>query len=334
MDLIERAAANLAKARRVPAEEPGTSPAEARLIGQTQSELAKPRDAAVFIPAEVAPPLRAAPRTGTGPDPVVPLAEPAPEKHGTQIEKRTSKSATIDFGRLRSVGMVTPFGARSRIDEEFRIIKRPLLLRAFAKGPEAVKNGHLIMITSARPGEGKTFTAVSLAMSIASEPDLNVLLVDADVVRPKVPSVLGLSADRGLVDLIADETLDMADVLIRTNAENLTVLPAGRPHHLATELLASERMARIVEEMAERYRDRVIIFDSPPTLASSVPGVLALHAGQAVFVIEAERTSESAINAGLSMISACKHVGLVLNRIRPSGMREELYSYYYAYDRP
>lgn len=331
MDLIERAAANLAKARRVrDDDDAGADGAEARLIGQTQSELSTPREATAFIPTEIAPPPRTAPRTGTGPEPIV----TAPVQPSQALERRTSKNTTIDFGRLRSIGMVTPFGARSRIDEEFRIIKRPLLLRAFAKGADAVRNGHLIMITSARPGEGKTFSAVSLAMSIASEPDLNVLLVDADVVRPKVPAVLGLSADRGLVDLIADETLDMSDVLIRTNAENLTIMPAGRPHHLATELLASERMARIVQDMAERYRDRVIIFDSPPTLASSVPGVLALHVGQVVFVVEAERTSESAISAGLSMVSACKHVGLVLNRIRPSGMREELYSYYYAYDRP
>lgn len=304
MDLIERAAANLTKLRRVGEAAPDTAEARERRLTE---EAKAATHAAVAADA---------------PGTVHPLG---------QATKRSRYTGTIDVAKLRARGIVTPFGARTRTDEEFRIIKRPLLLKAFAKGHDAVRNGHLIMVTSAYPGEGKTYCSVSLAMSIVSEPDLNVLLVDADVLRPKVLDVLGLEGDLGLLDLVADETLDFADVLIRTNIENLTILPAGRPHPMATELLASERMGRIVEDMAHRYPDRVIIFDSPPSLASSVPGVLALHVGQIAFVVHADQTGEAAISAGLSAVGNCKNIGLLLNKTRTMAGSGGLYPYYYGY---
>ncbi|MEX2649902.1 MAG: XrtA-associated tyrosine autokinase [Alphaproteobacteria bacterium] len=308
MDLIERAAANLAKVRRATDDRPQAADSEVR-----ERRLAA--DAAVALQGHR----------------LVETPEKRPE--GLAEARKSRLAASIDVARLKSAGLVTPFGARNRIDEEFRVIKRPLLLKAFAKGHDAVHNGHLIMVTSAHPGEGKTFCSISLAMSVAAEPDLNVLLVDADVMRPSIPDVLGIQAERGLIDLIADESLDFSDVLIRTNIENLTVLPAGRAHHLAPELLASERMGSIVEDMAHRYPDRVIVFDSPPSLASSVPGVLALHVGQIAFIVEAERTSEAAVNAGLAAVGNCKNIGLVLNRTRSTRASGRLYSYYYGYGR-
>ncbi len=306
MDLIERAAANFAKTRRETERKGPAALDDFRIVEEAPAAESPGR-----------PPIEAAGAAATA----------------QSADKRVSRRGTIDVARLRAAGIVSPFGARGRIDEEFRIIKRPLLLRAFAKGQEAIPNGHLIMVTSARPAEGKTFCAVSLAMSIATEPDLSVLLVDADVARPRVHSILGLESDRGLMDLVADDGLDFSDVLIRTNIDNLAVLPAGRPHQLATELLASERMARIVRDMARRYPDRVIIFDSPPTLASSVPGVLALHVGQIVFVVEADRTSEAAVNSGLAMVGACKNIGLLLNRTTAKSHGDRAYGYYYGYDR-
>lgn len=317
MDLIERAAAKLQRSAR-PAEDKAAD-----------TEVRERRLAAEAASAPRPEPIRDEPGTvhviGLAPAPIAaPAAAPA--------ERRTRNTVTIDVTRLRTQGLVTPFGARTRTDEEFRIVKRPLLLKAFAKGSDAVPNGHLIMVTSSHPGEGKTFCSVSLAMSIAAETDLNVLLVDADVLKPRVPDVLGLKCDQGLLDLVSDETLDFSDVLIRTNIENLSILPAGRPHPMATELFASERMGRIVEDMAHRYPDRVIIFDSPPTLASSVPGVLALHVGQIVFVVRAERTSESAVNAGLAAVGNCKNIGLLLNRTRNMIGSGGLYPYYgYGY---
>jgi receptor protein-tyrosine kinase len=188
------------------------------------------------------------------------------------------------------------------------------------------------MVSSARPGEGKTFCAVNLAMSIALERDLTVMLVDADVAKPSIADTLGFEADRGLIDLIADDGLDLADVLVRTDIDKLTVLPAGRPHLLATELLASDRMERLVNEIAVRYSDRGVIFDSPPVLMSSAPGVLATYVGQIVFVVQAEKSSESSVDAALGLISSCRDVALVLNRARELGGMDR-FSAYYGYDR-
>jgi protein-tyrosine kinase len=244
--------------------------------------------------------------------------------------RSSSQRIEIDLNRLRLAGMVVPGSEVSRIAEEFRIIKRPLLLKAFAKGPERIENGHVIMVTSARPDEGKSFIALNLAMSLASEPNLNVLLVDADFHNPTVPLGLDFKADRGLIDVLLDSKIEMSDLLLRTNVGNLTVLPAGRRHPNATELLASKRMAQLVDEIARRYADRVIVFDSPPVLASSEPSVLALHVGQVAFVIEAESTGRRAVEEALSMISGCKHISLILNK-RRAWMGSEHFGAYYGY---
>jgi receptor protein-tyrosine kinase len=266
----------------------------------------------------------------SAPAPAATYRRPAePDAH-----RHTRNRVKLDMERLRASGLVTSYTDRSHIAEEFRLIKRPLLLKAFAQPPDDIENGHLIMVTSSKAGEGKTFCAVSLAMSIAQERDLTVLLIDADVAKPDVPNVLGIETQKGLVDLIADEddNLDLSDVLVRTDLENLTLLPAGRQHHLATELLASDRMDKFVKDIAARYPDRVIIFDSPPVLLSSVPGVLALHVGQVLFVVEAERTIQPSVDTALGLISSCRDISLLLNKTPPRGNNDRFGAYYgYGY---
>ncbi len=243
---------------------------------------------------------------------------------------RQSKHVKIDLDRLQVQGMVTPFSERLLIAEEFRLVKRPLLLKALDSEPGANKSSKLIMVASSRPGEGKTFCAISLAMSIASERDLTVLLIDADMAKPDIPKSLGFKAERGLVDLIQDESLELSDVMLRTQLDNLSILPAGRPHHLATELLASERMGRIVKDIVERYPDRIIILDSPPVLLSSIAGVLALHVGQILYVVEADKTTETALDNALPLVSSCKNINLLLNKSHAVGESDRFgyYSYY------
>jgi len=258
----------------------------------------------------------AAPRDKTAE--IEPAAPEYPPENGNGA-RRTRNRAKLDMEGLRASGMVTSYSDRTQIAEEFRLVKRPLLLKAFAAPPDTVENGNLIMVTSSKAGEGKTFCAVSLAMSIALERDLTVLLIDADVAKPDIPVVLGVEAHKGLVDLIADDDLDLSDVLIRTDLENLSILPAGRQHHLATELLASEKMDKFVCDIAQRYPDRVIIFDSPPVLMSSVPSVLALHVGQILFVVEADRTVHPSVESALGLISTCKNISLLLNKAPPMG---------------
>lgn len=248
--------------------------------------------------------------------------------HGDTGGQRRNSKINIDLAKLKQNNFITPDADVTAMAEEFRLIKRSLILNAFAKGDGAIRNGNLILVTSTQPGEGKTFCAVNLALSIASERDVTVLLVDADTHKPEVLNSLGVEGNRGLVDVVADEHLDLGDCLMRTNVENLVLLPAGRQHNLTTELLASERMGLIIEEIAKRYPDRVVIFDSPPVLASSVASVLALHVGQVLFVVEAERTREPQLKEALSLVSSCQNINLLLNKSRFQGGDKKFGSYY------
>ena len=237
-----------------------------------------------------------------------------PEEAVERLGSEGGGRVEIDLMRVQLSGNVSPMAERSRISEEFRVIKRPLLLNAFARGSHAIPRGHLIMVTSPRPGEGKTFTSLNLAMSMASERELYVLLVDADVHRGTLMDRLGVKSKRGLVDMLVDERLSLQDAMLRTNIPNLTLLPSGTSHPQANELLASQRMANLMSEIADRYPDRVIIIDTPPVLASSEAGVLAMHVGQIVMVVEAGSTSRAAVEQALPLIGAGPHVNFLLNK--------------------
>jgi protein-tyrosine kinase len=242
---------------------------------------------------------------------------------GAASAKR-SREVTIDRGRLARSGITLPSNERSRVVEEYRIIKRGVLSNA-AADPD---RGRLILITSARPKEGKTFTSLNLALSIASERDMRVLLIDCDVHRQSVIEYLGIDVDQGLVDLLADPAVDIADVLLRTNIPNLSVLPSGKSGPHVPELLSSNRMSSLVEEMARRYPDRYIIFDAPPCLATSDASILASLVGQVVFVVEASQTQEHEVISALRLISACPTIGLVLNKTLGAS-RDQFGSYSY-----
>lgn len=274
---------------------------------------------------------RAAEKMSTQPAAAPAASSPAAvagESDADLQKNRRNRQVNVNLDELRARNFITPDSETTPMAEEFRLVKRSLILNAFAKGDGAIRNGNLILVTSTQPGEGKTFCAVNLALSIASERDVTVLLVDADTHKPEVLRTLGVEGSRGLVDVVADERLDLGDCLIRTNVENLVLLPAGRQHNLATELLASERMGLIIEEIAKRYPDRVVIFDSPPVLASSVASVLALHVGQILFIVEAERTREPQLKEALSLVSSCQNINLLLNKSRFPGGDKKFGSYY------
>ena len=241
-----------------------------------------------------------------------------------------SRTVHIDLAMLAAKGMVTPDQPRTAIAEEFRVIKRPLLRNATDTGPARITNANLIMVTSAMPGEGKTFSAINLAISMAMELDYTVLLVDADVSRPSVFRQLGLPPERGLMDVLAGEVTDLSDVLLRTNIEKLSILPAGMPHQRATELLASENMNRLLKQIASRYSDRIVVFDSPPLLVTTESRVLATHMGQVVVVVESERTTHSSVKQALATIESCPIKLMMLNKSRHSGPGS-YYGYGYGY---
>ncbi len=273
-------------------------------------------------PAQVAVPF-SAPAPTPAAVPAAPAADARPARHGT-------KRVELDLAHMRESGMVTAAGGRTMLVEDFRIIKRPLIKRAFAERNPGDKPGNLIMITSSLPGEGKTYCAINLAMSIAMELDHTVLLVDADVARPSVLQVLGLPAQRGLMDLLLDDKMDLSDVMLRTNVDTLSILSAGTANPRATELLASHSMSAFVAEIANRYPDRIVIFDSPPLLLTSEAHVLASHMGQIVVVVESETTTQHAVKESLRQLEGLNNVNLIYNKTREFPGVEETYDYHYG----
>ena len=264
----------------------------------------------------------------------IPAAPAAAAAHAFNEQPAAPKVSTrrveLDLARMRELGMVTAAGGRTSLLEDFRIIKRPLLQRAFNERAQGDKPGNLIMVTSSLPGEGKTYTAINLAMSIAMELDHTVLLVDADVARPSVLRTLGLPPQRGLMDILVDDKLDMGDVMLRTNVDTLSILPAGTATPRATELLASSTMTQLVNEIANRYPDRIVIFDSPPLLLTSESRVLASHMGQIVMVVEAQTTTQHAVKEALHQLEGYSNVNLIYNKTREIPGIEETYDYHYG----
>lgn len=229
-------------------------------------------------------------------------------------EADSPRSVEINLARLHQMGMVTADGGRTTAAEDFRIIKRPLLRNAAEAVRQGRRNGNLVVVTSALPGEGKTYCAVNLAMSIAMEKDHTVLLVDADVARPSVLRVLGLPGAPGLMDILLDERMGLADVILRTNIASLSLLPAGRNHQHATELLASQAMCALLADIASRYPERIVIFDAPPLLLTSEANVLAARMGQVILVVEAETTTQRDVREALRRLENCPQVDLICNK--------------------
>jgi len=289
-------------------------------------------DPVIINPVVIAPaiidPVSAAP-VAPSPAPAAPVLAKAASDTSARTGKATRK-VDIDLARLRDMGMVTAAGGRTSLVEDFRIIKRPLLKRAFTPQAAGERPGNLIMVTSSLPGEGKTYCAINLAMSIAMELDHTVLLIDADVARPSVMSRMGLPNQRGLMDLLVDDKLDLSDVLLKTNVETLSLLPAGTATPRATELLASQMMSSFVAEIASRYPDRIVIFDSPPLLLTSEAHVLASHMGQIVVVVESEKTTQHAVQEALRQLEGLNNVNLIYNKSREFPGVEETYDYHYG----
>jgi protein-tyrosine kinase len=253
--------------------------------------------------------------------------ESPPRPGKTNAPRRSSSRAArqfaLDRNRLRALSLITPDGERTPLAESFRRIKRQILATVEKPKPGAPP-ANLVMVTSALPGEGKTFCAINLAISLALERDRTVLLVDADVAKPNISRVLGLRAEGGLMEVLLDRDVDFGDVLWKTDIGGLTVLPAGTAHQHATELLASDTMADLLREMAERYHDRIVVFDSPPLLAASEAAALASHVGQVVVVVEASKTSEATLKQALGRIDTSRVTGLLLNKIESASLE---YSY-------
>ena len=250
-------------------------------------------------------------------------AEPVPFKRPTHTPPHAIE---IDMASLREAHMLPAPADERKIENEFRSIKRALLGNVTGRSGRRLQSANIIMVASALPEEGKTFTTLNLAFSLALEKDFRLVLIDGDVAKPNISRALGLEQRRGLLDVLADETLRLEDVEVGTNVPGLSVVPAGRQQATAAELLSSARMEQLVAGLGA-YTDCLYLFDTTPLLLTNESRVLAEMAGQVVLVVRAGVTPQGAVMDALAQIPEERYVGLVLNQRRGGGG-----SYYYGYD--
>ena len=255
---------------------------------------------------------------------------PQEETSNNTVDLSSKDILALDKASLAERGYLIDNGTRKSIKDEFRQIKRKLLNNAFGNASKTLHHSNLIMVSSAKPNEGKTFVAINLALSIALEQDKTVLLIDADVLRPSVVRELGVEEKPGLIEYLLGKSEKVSDIIYNTDIDKLKLIPAGKPHHLSNELLASEKMATLANELANRYPDRIVIFDCPPLIGVTETLVLASLMGQGVIVVEESKSSIADIQAATRHLNEDLALGLVLNKAIRS--HKDLYGYYgYGY---
>jgi protein-tyrosine kinase len=242
-----------------------------------------------------------------------------------RTEGSKSRKVEVDLDKLEKLGFLTPNGRNKRLAEEIRVIKRRVLMNAVDLAQK--RAGGVVLVTSAMPGEGKTFLAMNLAISIAMEIDRTALLIDADAAQAKLTRVLGLRSHAGLADVISGGEPDLRKVLLATNIGPLKILPAGTRRAEMAEYVGSRRTELLIKELAVRYPDRIVVVDGPPLLATVEACALARMVEQVVVVVETERTKRSDLITALNLLEPSKTIGLVLNKAND---REET-KYYDSY---
>lgn len=290
---------------------------------QAQRERAAPAPVAVVTPSAAV----GAPR--------MPAPQSLRERPNAGMRERPAagprESVHIDIAKLRAAGLLPPEHAAARVTDEFRRIKWPLLATAFGRETQPVERGNLIMVASCVPDEGKTFTAVNLAMTIALERDCTVLLVDGDVAKPNISRVLGIEGRVGAIDAVASDIINAEDAVLETSVAGLCVLPAGQRNVRAPELYASQRMDQVAAELAAYDPNRVVIFDSSPILATNEAPLLARVVGQILVVVRANRTLQPLVREALALLDPAKSISLMLNQT-DAGFGE-YYGGYYGYEK-
>jgi len=252
-------------------------------------------------PAPVAPPAPAP----VAAEPIRPVVEAAPPVR----PRAASGVAIVDRGALARAGCITPEAPDSGLAEEFRLVKHQLLAQIEAGKDDRARS---VLICSAQPRSGKTFCAINLALSLAGEKDVEVLLVDGDFIKPGALALLGIPSGPGFVDALADPSADPESFVIRTDVQGLSVLPAGRKANNIPELLASETGREVLVKLIAGDKRRIILFDSPPALMASHATVLADLVGRALVVVRADQTTEADLRETIGLLAGCE-ISLILN---------------------
>ncbi|MEG3177587.1 AAA family ATPase [Sphingomonas sp. RB3P16] len=257
------------------------------------------------------------------PAPVIVEASPRPP-----LPTRPQRVATIDRARLAEHGLLVPGAPIGVLAEEFRSVKRQLLATARVVRASDGDLSRTILVCSAQPDDGKTYCAINLAISLAAERDVEVLLIDADFGKPDVMQRLGLREGPGLLDALADPTRDVEACVVRTDIPQLSLLPSGRKTNADTELVASARTGELIAQLLATDPRRLLIFDSPPALTASPAAALANHAGQVMFVVRADKTSDSDLRDAVDLLVGCEQINLLLNAVTLVTGRHRFGSYY------
>lgn len=246
---------------------------------------------------------------------------------------RSAGRGAIDRALLASQGLLVPGAPVGVLAEEFRLVKRQLLLTARAVKATYGDRSRTILVCSANPNEGKTYCSLNLALSLAAERDTDVLLIDADFAKPDVMARLGLREGQGLLDALANPSIDVEGCVVNTDVPQLSLLPTGTKSNHDTELLASERTSVLIQQLLDANPRRIIIFDSPPALAASPAATLAQHVGQVMMVVRADQTSESDLREAVGLLGGCAEIQLVINSVSyaPGGRR---FGSYYGLEEP
>jgi Mrp family chromosome partitioning ATPase len=269
---------------------------------------------------------RIPPSTGLEPAGGAERPEPAVQPFGV-----SQRHVNVSPTSLALHGIALPSSGFSRTVEEFRALKRHVLSSASrARSTADAASGRIILVTSARPGEGKTFTATNLALALAYEKDARVLLMDADAYRQSLMSYLGISADKGWLDVISEPSPPLDRITLKTNVQGLWVVPAGRERGEIPEIMSSRHMKKLLDLLMQEDPGRYIVIDALPCLTSTEPSILAPLAGQALFVVAAHQTSQADIESSLRLLSGSPSVSLLLNKTEPL-LSEQFQGYGYAY---
>ncbi len=275
------------------------------IIEQAARRLTQLREAGIEV-ADVPEPARPTP---PAPAFVAPRQAPVP---ANSSDDALFELVALDLGALAAANYMVPNHTEYKLEREFRAVKQPLLANAF--GASRVARGNLIFVTSALPGEGKTFCTINLALSMAAEIDKTVLLIDADVAKPSIATRLGLQPHLGLLDLLSNRDLKLHDVVLRTNIPKLSVMQSGAPRANSAELLASGEMKRLLEEVVVGHQDKIILLDGPPLLPTIEARILAQLTGQVLMVVQSGKTTHDEVAQAFATVEKCEVVLSVLNR--------------------
>lgn len=248
-----------------------------------------------------------------------------PPAAGELEDSKAANRLAIDVNALRAGGYLPEASKDRQFADHYRRIKRPLIEKALS-GDNAGGEPRIIIVASAVPGDGKTFTSINLALNMALERDISILLIDSDVSKHHITDIFGLRQRKGLLDALTDESLDPEGLVVPTSSRGFSILPSGTRVEGTAELVSSNRMRDIVTILCARNPRRILLLDSPPLLITNEGRALVKIAGQVVLVVRAGETPRHAVEAAIGMFDEKQAGGLILNQVK-LGLTEGYYGY-------